>query len=106
MGQARLLHGEDARGLFRHRGILWRSLRWPDADRLSRQDSLTAGDLRREFVLANPDWKPEQVGLVLGNAGWLREVHLCYGRDFMPAACSRGALGPPDSASLKIWRGL
>lgn len=85
---------------------LWRSLRWPDADRLSRQDNLTVGDLRREFLLANRGWKAEQVGVSLSRTGWLREIKLCYGRDFMPATCPRAALGPPDSAALKIWRGL
>ncbi len=91
---------------YRVSSILWRSLRWPDADRLSRQDGLTAGDLRRAFVLANPDWRSDQVGVLLSGNGWLREIKLCYGRDFMPQTCPRGALGPPDSAALKIWRGL
>ena len=48
----------------------------------------------------------DQIGPVLGRGGWLREVHLCYGRDFMPERCPRGALGPADNTSLKIWRGL
>ncbi|MBV1689913.1 ribonuclease T [Novosphingobium sp. G106] len=91
---------------YRAAGALWRSLRWPDADRLSRQDGLTAGDLRRAFVERNPDWKLEQIGVLASDTGWLREVHLCYGRDFMPAACDRQSFGPPDSATLKIWRGL
>ena len=58
------------------------------------------------FVARNPEWKPEQVGVLLSKRGWLREVHLCYDRRFMPAACSRAQLGPPDAAPLKIWRGL
>lgn len=91
---------------FRVSAILWQSLRWPDADRLSRQKDLTVGDLRSAFVLANPDWRREMVGVVLSQNGWLREVRLCYGRDFMPAPCERGKLGPPDSTPLKIWRGL
>jgi ribonuclease T2 len=85
---------------------LWRSLRWPDADRLSRQENLTVGDLRQAFVLANRDWKADQVGVALSRNGWLQEFRLCYGRDFMPQTCPRGALGPPDSAPLKIWREL
>jgi ribonuclease T2 len=91
---------------FRVSGILWRSLRWPDADRLSRQQGLTVGDLRRAFLAMNPDWRRDQVGVLLGRNGWLREVQLCYGRDFLPQACPRGKLGPSDSAALKIWRGL
>lgn len=91
---------------FRVSAILWQSLRWPDADRLSRQQGLTAGDFRRAFVAANPDWRANQIGIVTSRSGWLREVRLCYGRDFMPAACDRRDLGPRDGASLKIWRGL
>lgn len=91
---------------FRTASILWQSLRWPDADRLSRQKDLTVGDLRRAFTLANRDWRPEQVGVVLGRNGWLREIRLCYGRDFMPQACPRSSFGPRDSTPLKIWRGL
>jgi ribonuclease T2 len=86
--------------------ILWRSIRWPDADRLSRQDGLTVGDLRKAFVALNPDWKAEQVGVLLSRTGWLREVRLCYGKDFMPKACGKWQVGPPDSAGLRIWRGL
>jgi ribonuclease T2 len=86
--------------------ILWRSLRWPDADRLSRQEGLTVGDLREAFVVANPAWKREQVGVELSRNGWLRELRLCYRRNFMPTACNRRSFGPPDSAALKIWRGL
>jgi ribonuclease T2 len=91
---------------FRTSAVLWRSLRWPDADLLSRQGGLTVGDLRRAFVARNREWKIGQVGVLLGKTGWLREVHLCYDRRFMPAACDRRQIGPPDSAALKIWRGL
>lgn len=91
---------------FNTSSILWQSIRWPDADRLSRQDALTVGDLRSAFVIANPDWRREMISVVLSRGGWLREVRLCYGRDFMPAACPRERLGPRDSAPLKIWRGL
>jgi len=91
---------------FKTAGILWRSLRWPDADRLSRKEGLTVGDLRAAFVLHNPDWRVDQVGVVLSRSGWLREVRLCYGRDFMPDRCPRGRIGAVDSAPLKIWRGL
>ena len=91
---------------YRVSGIIWRSLRWPDADRLSRQDGLTVGALRRAFLARNPDWKAEQVGVLLSRSGWLREIYLCYGRDFMPARCDRQSFGPADSTPLKIWRGL
>ena len=91
---------------FRITRILWTSLRWPDFDRLSRDDELTAGDVRRAFADANRYWEPEHVGVVLNERGWLEELRLCYGRDFMPAACDAGRFGPKDTAAVKIWRGL
>lgn len=91
---------------YRVSAILWRSLRWPDADYLSKQDPLTAGDLRRAFVAANPAWRAEQVGVVLSRTGWLRELRLCYSRRFLPTACRRGKFGAADAAPVTIWRGL
>ncbi|WP_241461675.1 ribonuclease T2 family protein [Aurantiacibacter luteus] len=87
-------------------GILWRSLRWPDFDRLSRHRGLTAGDVRQVFADANPHWEAEDVGLVLSNHGWLTEMRLCYGADFMPTACDARRFGPPDDTRVSIWRGL
>lgn len=86
--------------------ILWNSLRLPDFDRLSRKEPLTAGEIRGAFTDANPAWKPGDVGLKLNERGWLEEMRLCYGKDFMPAPCDRRRLGPRDSARVKIWRGL
>lgn len=86
--------------------IAWRSLDWPDADRLSRKKDLTAGDLRQAFVTANPHWKAPQVGIETSRTGWLRGVRLCFSKGFMPSTCPKGSYGPPDGAPLKIWRGI
>ncbi len=86
--------------------ILWDSLRLPDADRLSRQERLTAGDLRRAFIARNPQFPLASVGLVVSNGGWLREMHICYGKAFKPAACDRRGFGPANDTPLRIWRGL
>lgn len=86
--------------------ILWNSLRWPDFDRLSRQRDLTAGDIRQTFADANPYWEAEDVGLVLNQRGWLREMRLCYGADFMPRRCDPRRYGPDDDEAVRIWRGL
>ncbi|MET1754120.1 ribonuclease T [Novosphingobium sp. RD2P27] len=91
---------------FKVSAILWNSIRWPDADMLSRRDDLTAGDLRQAFVAANPSWKAEQVGLLVSGNGWLREVRLCYSKRFRPARCGPHLFGPANTAPLKIWRGL
>lgn len=91
---------------FKVSSILWQSIRWPDADHLSRQDDLTVGDLRQAFVTLNPGWKSEHVGILLSRTGWLREVRLCYGKDFRPKPCAPAQHGPGDATVLKIWRGL
>lgn len=91
---------------FRTARTLWNGLRLPDADRLSRQQGLTMGDLRREFVRLNPGLPASAVGLLVSNGGWLREVRLCYGKDLKPAACTAGLFGPRNAVPLKIWRGL
>ncbi|MEB3416398.1 ribonuclease T [Alteriqipengyuania sp. WL0013] len=91
---------------FKASGILWNSLRWPDLDRLSREDGLTAGVLRQRFADANPPFQPSMVGIRANARGWLQEVRLCYGRDFMPVRCDRTRYGLADNAPLKIWRGL
>ena len=98
---------------------LWSGLRWPDFDRLSRNEALTAGQVRDAFAQANRLWEPENVGLVrltrvrsryvvvvLNERGWLQEMRLCYDKAFKPAPCGTQRLGPADSAPVKIWRGL
>ena len=91
---------------FRSVRALWNGLRWPDFDRLSRREGLTAGEIREAFSQANRLWEPEHIGLVLNQRGWLQEMRLCYGRDFMPAPCEARRFGPDDSVPVKIWRGL
>lgn len=91
---------------FRVAGVLWRGLTWPDADGLSRREDLTVGDLRRAVASRNPGWRSDAVGIHLSRTGWLRELRLCYNRNFMPMTCPRASFGPPDSTPLKIWRGL
>lgn len=96
----------SAETYFKITRILWSSLRWPDFDRLSRKEGLTAGDIRETFAQANPYWEPEHVGLKLNARGWLQEMRLCYGSDFMPTVCKPHQYGPADAARARIWRGL
>lgn len=87
-------------------GNLFDRLRLPDGDGLSRRRNLTAGDLRLAFTNNNPGWRPEAVGLLVSDSGWLREMRLCMDKAFKPRRCPRASFGPPDTAPLKIWRGL
>ena len=86
--------------------VLWNGLRWPDYDRVSREDHLTAGTIRTRFVDANPGWSAEAVGVKLNARGWLEELRLCYDKRFMPKACDRARFGARDGTQAKIWRGL
>lgn len=86
--------------------ILWNGLRLPDIDRLSRDEGLTAGAIREAIASANPGWRAEAIGIVLNERGWLEELRLCYAKDFMPTACGKRRFGPPDAATVKVWRGL
>ena len=85
--------------------ILYRSLRWPDFARLSREPELTAGTLRTAFAAANPGIRAEAVGVKLSERGWLEELRLCYGLNFRPTRCDRRQLGPRDGVAVSIWRG-
>lgn len=91
---------------FRVTRILWNSLRWPDFDRVSRRDGLTAGDVRTAFAEANPHWEVEMIGLKLNERGWLEEMRLCYARDFKPEPCDARRFGPTNDEPVSIWRGL
>ena len=86
--------------------VLWNSLRWPDYDRLSRKDGLTAGDVRRAFADANRHWEPEMIGLDVNERGWLEEMRLCYAKDFKPTRCRPRQFGPRNDSEVKIWRGM
>jgi ribonuclease T2 len=79
---------------------------WPDADRLSRKDGLTAGDLRQAFVMRSiPAGGANRSGV--GSAGgWLRECSCATAGLHARAPASARAFGPPDDVPLKIWRGL
>lgn len=86
--------------------ILWDSIVWPETDRLSREDGLTAGMLRDAFIQTNPAWPREAIGIDINQRGWLQELRLCYSKKFMPTACDGRRFGPRDNTKIKIWRGL
>ncbi|MDE1468064.1 ribonuclease T2 family protein [Aurantiacibacter sp. D1-12] len=96
----------DADTYLRVTRILFNSLRWPDFDRLSRNRNLTAGMIRTRLSDANPGLPASAIGLDVNQRGWLEEVRICYGRDFMPIACDRRRFGPGEDDGVRIWRGM
>ncbi len=90
-------------GYFKAAAALVRALQYPDMMRLSRRPGLTAGDLRAAFRSATPFLPVAAIRVKANTRGWLEEVHVCYGKDFLPEPCAdRGA---EDGEPLKIWRG-
>lgn len=86
--------------------ILYSGLRLPDYDRISREESLTAGRIRAAFADANPEWPESAIGIDLNPRGWLEEIRLCYSKRFRPVRCNASRWGARNTASAKIWRGL
>ncbi|MEM7701325.1 MAG: ribonuclease T [Pseudomonadota bacterium] len=86
--------------------VLWESLRIPEYDRISHEDGLTAGRIRRAFAEANPGIPASAVGVKLNQRGWLQELRICYSKRFRPTRCNDRRFGAKDTAKAKIWRGL
>ena len=97
---------KSADDYYRTEHLLWDRLKWPDVDKLSRKDGLTVGDLRDAIMVANPGLRRDAIGVLTNDKGWLRELRLCYSRSLRVQRCDRRAFGPPDTAELKIWRGI
>ena len=90
-------------GYFKAGATLFGSLRFPDMIGLSRRPGLTAGDLRAALRKGTPFLPAHAIRISANGRGWLQEMRICYGKDFMPAPCAdRGA---DDRETLKIWRG-
>ncbi len=90
-------------GYFKAGAALFGSLRFPDMQALSRRPALTAGDLRAALRRSTPFLPAAAIRVTANARGWLQEVHVCYGRDFLPTPCAdRGAR---DDEPLKIERG-
>jgi ribonuclease T2 len=102
-------HGTCMPGLspanyFRRSTGLYRNLRYPDMDALSRQP-LTAGRFAEAFAAANPGLDAEMVRVTANKQGWLDELWLCLDTRFRYERCRAGSGGLPAGATLKIWRG-
>lgn len=89
---------------FRQSTALYRRLRYPDMDALSRQP-LTAGRLAMAMAAANPGMTPAMMRITADRQGWLDEIWLCLDKAFGHARCPAHQGGLADGASVKIWRG-
>lgn len=95
----------DPASYFRTATNVYRAIRLPDMERLSRR-ALTHGMLRRELAQANPGMTPQSIAIRSNARGWLQEVRICLGLDYRPRACPPGVRQPRGDTPLRIWRGL
>lgn len=97
--------GYDPERYFARSTGMFRKLRFPDMDALSRGNT-TVGDFQRRFAAANR-LDPRSVRVTTKKSGgWLDEVWLCTNTAFryQPCDADQGG-GAPAGARLQIWRG-
>jgi ribonuclease T2 len=85
--------------------LLYRSLRFPDMDALSRRQVLTAGSFAAAFAQSNRGMTADMVRVIEKQNNWLAEVWVCLDLRFRPAACPAHQYGLASSTQIKIWRG-
>lgn len=90
----------SADAYFRASRILFRALRFPDMDALSRRP-LDTGDFARAFAAANRGLDPSAVTVHTNGKGWLEEVRLCLSARMRPEPCEASG----DRGRVRIWRG-
>jgi ribonuclease T2 len=77
---------------------------------------LSARDVERSFLEANPQFRPDMVAIVCGGAGgMLREVRLCLTKDGVPRSCGQNetrrnlctanqVFVPPARSTARNWK--
>ncbi len=95
----------DPQRYFKPARIMYNAIRYPDMDKMSRDQNLTVGTFRLNFARANPGIRPEMIQVAKGRENWLDEVRICLAKNFKPQRCPAHVRMPPDRSKLKIWRG-
>jgi ribonuclease T2 len=89
--------------------MLFGAVEFPDMARLSRSvergTPLTAAALAAAFADINEGLPVGAIKVKTNAKGWLKEVHICLGKDMKPRRCPKFAQGAPGKAVIKIWRG-
>jgi ribonuclease T2 len=96
--------GETPDGYFRRSTAMYRKLRYPDMQAMSRRP-LTAGRFAQAMARANPGIRADMMRITADRQGWLDEVWLCTDRQFRYAKCPAHQGGLKPAARLRIWRG-
>ena len=94
----------DPQRYFKPARIMYNVMRYPDMDSMSRDRNLTVGTFRLNFARANPGIRPDMIRVLKSKDNWLKEVHVCLGKDFKPQRCPSHVRMPSDRSTIKIWR--
>jgi ribonuclease T2 len=96
--------GYDPNKYFAQSTGMYRKLRFPDMDALSRAP-LTAGGLAQAIARANPGIGADMMRITTTKQGWLDEVWLCTDTRFRYVRCPAHQGGTAPGDTVRIWRG-
>ncbi len=84
--------------------LMYNAIEFPDMDRLSRR-GVNAGTLAEAFADINEGLPANAVRVKTNRRGWLREMRICLGKNFMPRRCPSFVKGAAAKSEVRIWRG-
>ncbi len=96
--------GYDPARYFDQATTLYRRLRYPDMEALSRRP-LTAGAFAAAMARANPGLRADMMRVTTTRQGWLDEVWICMDRAFGYRRCPAHQGGAAPGTTIRIWRG-
>ncbi|VVT22825.1 Ribonuclease T [Sphingomonas sp. EC-HK361] len=97
--------GYDPARFFRTSTAMYRRLRYPDMQALSRTP-LTAGKLAAALARANPGLRADGMRITANRQGWLDEIWLCLDTRMRYQRCPAHQGGLAPNARVKVWRGV
>jgi ribonuclease T2 len=90
---------------FKRASRLYKAVRFPDMDALSRRRPLTAGGVAAAIASANPGIAANMMRITATREGWMEEVWLCLDRNFRNRRCPAHQGGAKPNTAIKVWRG-
>ena len=90
---------------FNRTAVLWSRFAQPDLAALARTGApVTVGAVKDAIIAANPGQGLARPALAvsLADGGWLREVTICYGKEWRPVRCPMP--GAPDRRPAQVRR--
>jgi ribonuclease T2 len=91
-------------GYFEQSTKLYRGLRYPDMNALSRR-TVTVAQFKDAMAAANPGLPANAIRVTTTRQDWLDELWLCLDTRFRYQRCRPNSGGAADGALVKIWRG-